>query len=112
VEKYRHDRDMDVARDAVTELANTVSSDAFALAHVLESDVFVDAPAVLGALATTALHLSMSVAEIASAMDEAGVVAAGSGVGLRQIQAVLADCSAALIDMVDPLTAATNTAIR
>jgi hypothetical protein len=101
---------MNVARDAVTELACTVSSDAFALAQVLESDVAVDAPAVLGALATTSLHLSMSVSEIATAIDEAGMTTVGSGVGLRQIQAVLADCSAALMDMVDPLTTATGTA--
>jgi len=91
---------MDVARNAVTELANTLSSDASALARVLESDVLVDAPAIVRALAVTSLHLSTSAAEMASAVENAS---GPSSDELRAVQAAFAECSSALLNIVDPV---------
>jgi hypothetical protein len=91
---------MNVARDAVTELANTLSSDASALARVLGSDVLVDAPAILRALAVTSLHLSTSAGEMASAVED---VSGPSGDELRAVQAAFAECTSTLLNIVDPV---------
>ncbi|MFG1920959.1 hypothetical protein [Cryptosporangium sp. NPDC048952] len=91
---------MNFAGDAVTDLANTLSSDASALARVLQSDVLVDAPAILHALALTALHLSTSAAEMAQAVD---AVNGPSGDELRAVRAAFAECSATLLNIVEPV---------
>ena len=91
---------MDAARNAVTELANTLSSDASALARVLETDVTVDAAAIVTALAMTSLHLSSSAAELAKALED---VRGASSAELRAVQVALAECSSTLLHVVDPV---------
>ncbi|GAA3391220.1 hypothetical protein [Cryptosporangium minutisporangium] len=100
---------MNVARDAVTELANTLSSDATALARVLQSDVLVDAPAILRALAVTTLQLSSSAAEMAKAVED---VAGPSAEELRAVQGALAECSSTLLNVVDPVRRFSDRAAR
>jgi hypothetical protein len=100
---------MNVARDAVTELANTLSSDASALARVLGSDVLVDAPAILRALAVTSLQLSTAAREMAQAVEDA---AGPSADELRAVQAAFAECSSTLLNIVEPVQRFSRPAAR
>ncbi|EXG79775.1 hypothetical protein [Cryptosporangium arvum] len=91
---------MKFAADTVTDLADTLGTDAGALARALQSDVLVDAPAILHALAVTALHLSTSAAEMAQAVDDVNGPSADE---LRAVQVAFAECSSTLLNIIEPV---------